>query len=166
LTSDPTYPLGPPLIGALTRMPADAVRARMLADLHDAGFDDLVPAHLAVLQYPGPEGRRPSELAAQARMTKQAMNYLLRQLQELGYLTRDGDPGDQRFKRIRLTTRGHAAARAIRESVGKVEAELEQELGAKRFSELRRLLADLNGTRVVRDFHEGPPGASPVGHRS
>jgi hypothetical protein len=81
------YPLGPPLIGALLRMPLDAVVARILAGLHEAGFTDLVPAHFPVLRYPGPENRRPSELAAEARMTKQAMNYLLGQMQQLGYLT-------------------------------------------------------------------------------
>jgi hypothetical protein len=53
-----------------------------------------------VLRYPGAEHRRPSELAADARMTKQAMNYLLGQMQRLGYLTRDDDPDDQRFKRV------------------------------------------------------------------
>ena len=35
----------------------------MLAGLHERGFDDLVAAHLNVLQYPGPESLRPSELA-------------------------------------------------------------------------------------------------------
>lgn len=66
----------------------------MLADLHDAGFTDLVTAHFAVLRYPGPDGSRPSDLAVGAGMTKQAMNYLLGQLEQCGYLVRsDGaDP--------------------------------------------------------------------------
>ena len=131
-------------------MPADAVRARMLAGLHAAGFTDLVPAHLAVLRYPGPEDRRPSELAAEAGMTKQAMNYLLGQMQQLGYLVRDDDPDDQRSKRIRLTKRGHAVARAIRKIVAEVEAELEDQLGATQFDQLRDLLIELNATAVVR----------------
>ena len=101
-------------MGALLRMPLDAVLARNLLDLHNAGFTDLVPAHLAVLRYPGPQNRRPTELAAEARVTKQAMNYLLGQMQQLGYLTRDDDPDDQRFKRVRLTKRGHAAAHPSR----------------------------------------------------
>jgi DNA-binding MarR family transcriptional regulator len=157
LTLKPEYPLGPPLIGALMRMPADAVVARILRDLHKAGFTDLVPAHFAVLRYPGPENRRPSELAAEARMTKQAMNYLLGQMQQLGYLTRDDDPDDQRFKRVHLTERGRAAARAIRESVTEIEAELEQDFGEARFDQLRQLLIQLNATSFVRDFHGRPP---------
>jgi DNA-binding MarR family transcriptional regulator len=134
-------------------MPADAVRARMISGLHEAGFTDLVPAHLAALRYPGPENRRPSELAAEAGMTKQAMNYLLGQMQELGYLVRDDDPDDQRSKRIRLTQRGHAVARAIRKTVAEVEAELEEQLGSAHFDQLRQLLIELNDTAVVREFH-------------
>src|SRR5664279_246449 len=77
-----------PLLGALLRMPLDAVRQRMLDDLHAAGFTDLVPAHSAVLRYPGPQGRRPSDVAAEAGMSRQAMNYLLGELEQLGYLER------------------------------------------------------------------------------
>ena len=142
------------------RMPVDAVFARILLDLHNAGFTDLVPAHLAVLRYPGPENRRPSELAAEARMTKQAMNYLLGQMQQLGYLTREEDPGDQRFKRVHLTERGLGAARAIRETVADIEAELEQELGPSQLDQLRRLLIQLNSTGFVREFHHRPPGTT------
>jgi DNA-binding MarR family transcriptional regulator len=160
LTLKPEYPLGPPLIGALMRMPGDAVLARILHDLHNAGFTDLVPAHLAVLRYPGPENRRPTELAAETRMTKQAINYLLGQMQQLGYLTRDDDPDDQRFKRVHLTERGHAAARAIRESVAEIEAELEQEFGPAQFDRLRELLIQLNATSFVRDFHQRSRGAT------
>ena len=36
-------------------------------------------------------------------MTKQALNYLLGQLEQLGYLTRETDSNDQRSKRVRLT---------------------------------------------------------------
>jgi DNA-binding MarR family transcriptional regulator len=133
----------PPLIGALLRIPFETVRDRMLAGLHERGFTDLVAAHLDVFQYPGPENQRPLELASQTRMTKQALNYLLGQLQQLGYLTREVDDDDQRSKRVRLTCRGHAAVKAIREIVQEVEAEWEQELGPRNFEQLRRLLTQL-----------------------
>ena len=54
---------GPPLIGALLRVPWEAVHRHMLERLHGRGFDDLDAAHLIVFQYPGPQGTRPSELA-------------------------------------------------------------------------------------------------------
>ena len=133
----------PPLIGALLRVPFETVRDRMLAGLHERGFTDLVAAHLDVFQYPGPENQRPLQLATQTRMTKQALNYLLGQLQQLGYLTRETDDNDQRSKRIRLTPRGHAAIKAIREIVQDVESEWEQQLGARKFAQLRDLLTQL-----------------------
>jgi DNA-binding MarR family transcriptional regulator len=133
----------PPLIGALLRIPFETVRDRMLAGLRERGFTDLVAAHLDVFQYPGPENQRPIKLASQTRMSKQALNYLLGQLEQLGYLTRETDNSDQRSKRIRLTPRGHAAIKAIREIVRQVEAEWEQQLGPKRFAQLRECLEQL-----------------------
>jgi DNA-binding MarR family transcriptional regulator len=135
---------GPPLIGALLRMPWESVLERLLAGLRERGFTDLGASHLSVLQWPGPDDLRPSELAAQSRMSKQALNYLLGQLERLGYLERRDDPGDRRFKRIALTQRGRRAALAMRDIVRDVEAEWEQQLGPERFAELRLLLTDLN----------------------
>src|SRR5262249_55584856 len=142
-SSDFTEPLGPPLIGALLRIPLDAVRTRMLERLHERGFDDLEPAHLIVLQYPGPQGARPSELAGRLRMSKQAVNYLLGQLERQGYLERVADANDGRSKRIALTSRGRDAALTIREAVAEVEGDWTRQLGPRRFGQLRALLADL-----------------------
>src|SRR5262245_59721254 len=89
---------GPPLIGALLRLPWEAVQRHMLERLHERGFTDLQPAHLNVFQYPGPQGAKPSELAARLRMTKQALNYLLGELERLGYLERQPHPDDLRSK--------------------------------------------------------------------
>jgi DNA-binding MarR family transcriptional regulator len=125
----------------------------MLAGLRDAGFTDLVPAHFAVLRYPPPEGRRPSDCAAAAGMTRQAMGYLLGQLEELGYLTRKDDPEDHRSKRIHLTERGYAVAQTIRQTVGEIEAELDAELGSQQFAQLRQLLVKLNATDTIRDHN-------------
>lgn len=133
----------PPLIGALLRVPYETVRERMLAGLHDRGFTDLVAAHVDVWRHPGPENQRPSELATQTRMTKQALNYLLGQLEQLGYLTRETDSGDQRSKRVCLTPRGRAATKAIYEIVQEVETDWEQQLGPRKFGQLRRLLTQL-----------------------
>lgn len=140
-----------PLIGALLRIPFETVRERMLAGLHHRGYSDLIAAHLDVFQYPGPENRRPSELAAHTRMSKQALNYLLGQLEQLGYLTRETDKSDQRSKRIHLTPRGQAATKAIREIVGEVEAEWQQQLGPRKFAQLRDLLAQLQTTTAHTD---------------
>jgi DNA-binding MarR family transcriptional regulator len=137
-------PLGPPLIGALLRVPWEAVQRHMLARLREGGFDDLDAAHLSVFRYPGPQGERPSELAARLGMTKQALNYLLGELERLGYLERRPDPDDLRSRRIALTARGVAMGVAMREAVGEMEADWERRLGPRRFAQLRALLVDLN----------------------
>jgi DNA-binding MarR family transcriptional regulator len=163
LTDDSESPIGPPLIGALLRTPLDTIRSRMLAALHDAGFTDIVPAHFAVFRYPPPEGRRPSDVAADAGMTRQAMGYLLGQLEQLDYLTRTDDPEDQRSKRINLTERGYAAAQTIRQAVREIEADLKTELGPAQFAELRQLLVKLNATDTIRGNQPRPSPATSAG---
>ena len=137
-------PFGPPLIGALLRVPWEAVRRHMLERLQESGFDDLDAAHLNVFQYPGPQGARPSELAARLGISKQALNYLLGELERLGYLERRADPDDLRSKRVALTARGNSAIAVIREAVGEVESAWAEQLGAERFAQLRGLLVELN----------------------
>jgi DNA-binding MarR family transcriptional regulator len=137
-------PFGPPLIGALLRLPWDAVQQHMLERLHAGGFDDFDAAYLPVFQYPGPQGTRPSELAARLRISKQALNYLLRELERLGYLERRPDTDDLRSKRIALTTRGIAAVGVIRDAVAEVETAWAQQLGPERFAVLRSVLIELS----------------------
>ena len=72
------------LIGALLRVPAQAIHRRIIDELNAAGFKDLRVPHMAVLQFPGPDGLRPSMLAERAGISKQAMNQLLRSLEGLG----------------------------------------------------------------------------------
>ena len=145
-TKPPTrqQPFGPPLIGALLRIPWEAVQRHMLERLHERGYADLDTAHLNVFQYPGPQGTRPSELAARLRISKQALNYLLGELERLDYLERRPDPDDLRSKRVALTPRGTSAIGVIREAVGEIETTWADQLGTQRLSQLRGLLLDLN----------------------
>jgi DNA-binding MarR family transcriptional regulator len=77
-------------------------------------------------------------------MSKQALNYLLGQLERLGYLERHADPDDLRSKRIVLTQRGVSAIPVIREAVAEVETAWAQRLGPERFSQFRSVLLELN----------------------
>jgi DNA-binding MarR family transcriptional regulator len=143
-TTAPGQPFGPPLIGALLRIPLEAVHRRMLERLHEHGFTDLDVAHLTVFQYPGPQDARPSELAGRLRMSKQALGYLLGQLELGGYLERQPDPNDNRGKRISVTAKGVRAIGVIRDAVAEVESEWARQLGAARFDQLRELLGELD----------------------
>jgi DNA-binding MarR family transcriptional regulator len=142
--------VGPPLIGALLRFPWETVQRHMLERLHERGFDDFDAAYLSVFQYPGPQDTRPSELATRLRMTKQAINHLLGQLERLDYLERKPDPDDLRSKRIVLTGRGKAAIRVIRDAVAEIETIWTEQLGPKQFEQLRDLLLELNKTTDAR----------------
>jgi DNA-binding MarR family transcriptional regulator len=137
-------PLGPPLIGVLLRKQWETVRQRMLARLHERGFGDLDAPHLNVLQYPGPQGMRPTDLAERLRVSKQALSYQLRELEQLGYLERRADANDRRSRRIHLTPRGTSALWAIRGAVHDIERDWAEQLGAERFAQLRTLLLDLD----------------------
>src|SRR5215467_11810436 len=139
-----TEPLGPPLIGALLRQPWEAVQEHMLARLHANGFADFDASYLIVFQYPGPQGQRPSELATRLRISKQALNHLLGQLEQRGYVKRQPDGDDRRSKRITLTDRGIKAGTTMREAVSNLEDSWAQQLGPKRFNQLRNLLHDLS----------------------
>jgi DNA-binding MarR family transcriptional regulator len=116
----------------------------MLEQLHERGFADLDAAHLNVFLYPGPQGTKPSELAARLRASKQSINHLLGQLERLGYLERRDDPDDQRSRRIHLTPRGRAAGLTMRETVQEVERNWERRLGKPRMALLRELLHELS----------------------
>jgi DNA-binding MarR family transcriptional regulator len=157
-TSSLEGPFGQPMIGALLRMPVDVVHRRMFERLQEAGFTDFDRAHLIVFQWPGPDDTRPSELAVRLQISKQALNYLLGQLERLGYLARRPDPDDQRGKRIAVTERGREAIGVIRDAVHEVEAAWAAQLTPERFEQLKALLLDLNHGLAAGEWAADDPG--------
>ena len=143
------------LIGAMLRVPAQAIHLRIIDELNKAGFDDLSLPHIAVLQYPGPDGVRPGRLAERAGMSKQAMNQLLRSLENLGYLVRRDESAGSRARVVRFTKRGHAVFNLILSILREVENEWAAELGAREFAHLKKLLYRVWQSGLVK-----LPGAS------
>jgi DNA-binding MarR family transcriptional regulator len=139
------------LIGALLRVPGQAIQRRIIQELNAAGFDDLRVPHMPVLQFPGPDGVRPSTLAERAGMSKQAMNQLLRSLEGLGYLVRADAPDHGRARIVRFTKRGHAVYTAMIEILKNIERDWSTELGAKRFAELKELLFQVWESPLLRE---------------
>lgn len=74
-------------------------------------------------------------------MTRQAITYLIDELERNGYIERRPDPSDGRATVVDLTERGEAAIRVIRASVRRLEREWENELGRSRFAQFRDTLA-------------------------
>jgi DNA-binding MarR family transcriptional regulator len=138
------------LIGALLRVPAQAVQRRIVKELNAAGFDELRLPHMAVLRFPGPDGARPSTLAERAGMTKQAMNQLLRSLEGFGYIVRSDAPDEGRARIVRFTKRGHAAWAKAHDILRDIERDWTAELGAKDFSRLKELLMRVWESPLIR----------------
>ena len=138
-------PFGPPLIGALLRVPWEAVQRHMLERLHERGFDDLDVAHLNVFQYPGPQGARPSELAARLRISKQALNYLLGEARAPRLPGASGQIPTTFARNVSFSPFA-APPRSSRsgDAVDEVEVAWAQQLGPERFAQLRNLLLELN----------------------
>jgi DNA-binding MarR family transcriptional regulator len=128
------------LIGALLRVPSQAIHRRIINELNTAGFEELRLPHMAVLQFPGPEGARPGTLAERAGMSKQAMNQLLRSLEDLGYISRSDAPEEGRARIVRFTKRGRAAYSKVHDILRDIEHEWSAELGPTRFAQLKELL--------------------------
>lgn len=139
-----TDPKTLPPVGALLRRPALMVRHEVMNDLHDAGFSDVLPAHLGVFQHPGPDGQRPGVLAMRTRTSKQAMNHLLHQLESNGYIHRESHPDDRRTRVVRLTERGWAAQSLIQQTTTRLEQEWYQALGEDMYGGLSSALDRLH----------------------
>lgn len=138
------------LIGALLRVPAQAIHRRIIRELNAAGFEELRVPHMAVLQFPSPDGVRPGLLAERAGMSKQAMNQLLRSLEGLGYLARSDSPDEGRARIVRLTKRGRAAYAKIHEILRNIEREWSAELGPKNFTQFKGLLLKVWESPLVK----------------
>jgi DNA-binding MarR family transcriptional regulator len=130
-----------PMIGALLRLPHEAVVTRLLEALRREHLE-LSQTKLAVFLFPGPEGRRPSDLARQCGMTRQAMNYVLSGLEAEGYLERH-DAAAPKARLVRTTERGRQVIRVLRTEVVEIEREWAGHLGRARYGQLRDSLHEL-----------------------
>lgn len=114
---------------------------RMLAALSQRGHD-ISPTELRVFLYPGPDGKRPIDLARQCDMTRQAMNYVLSGLERKGYVARRNDGANTSV--VQLTDRGWQLIPVIRGCIATIEKEWTVRLGTRRFAALRATLLELS----------------------
>lgn len=113
-----------------------------------AGFTDITLAQARVAARIGPDGTRVSDLAAQARVTKQSAAFLVEQLEAAGYVERVPDPTDGRARLVRLTRRARRVARVADAEVEQVLAEWADHVGDQR---LRQVLETLRDLRDITD---------------
>ena len=131
-----------PMLGALLRLANQTMTEQLVRWLATSGFDDIQPAHSAVIQplWDLPDGARLTTLARQSRITKQSMSALVEHLEKHGYVERVADPDDARASLVRLTARGRAYGKAIRQFARDCEADLAKRVGARRVEDLRKTL--------------------------
>lgn len=130
-------------LGLLMFIPYRSMEMRVMADLADAGFDDLTPAQAKVFQRINDGGSRLTELAEAAQVTKQTAGFLVDQLEAAGYVRRVSDPSDGRARLVTFAPRGRRAVAVAGRTVARVEREWTDHLGAKRTQQLRATLSAL-----------------------
>jgi DNA-binding MarR family transcriptional regulator len=115
----------------------------MLARIHAAGHPDVTTAMIALFRFAGVDRRRPGEIASTARLSKQATNDMLRELERLGYVERHPDPTDGRARIIQLTKRGQALDTAVWTAGREVEQSWRDRFGDRQWATLNDVLDKL-----------------------
>jgi DNA-binding MarR family transcriptional regulator len=138
-----------PWVGALLRAAWTSVRDHIDEAARSAGYDDLNRAHVSLFRHPTLDGIRPTDLAHEMRISKQALNDVLRDLERQGYIRREVDPADRRSRLIRLTEKGVKLEDTIRLAARDAERKIERELGREEFRSFRKALVE--AVRTLND---------------
>ena len=120
-----------------------ALEQRAFEAVVAAGITDITLAQARVAARIAPGGTRVSDLALQARVTKQSAAFLVEQLEAAGYVERVPDPTDRRARLVRLTPRAQRVAQAADAEVERVLAEWADHVGEERLRQVYETLRDL-----------------------
>lgn len=120
-----------------------ALEQRAFDALIASGITDITLAQARVAARIGPDGTRVSDLALQARVTKQSAAFLVEQLEAAGYVERVPDPTDRRARLVRLTNRSRRLAEVADAEVQRVLAEWADHVGEERLRQMYETLRDL-----------------------
>jgi len=120
-----------------------AAETRVMEALAASGADDITLAQSRLLQRLDPRGIRLTELAEQARVTKQTAGELVDQLERAGYVVRAPDPSDARARLVTLSDKGVALWEAAAAEVARVENQWREFLGDRKFQQMRDALLAL-----------------------
>jgi len=132
-----------PNLGILLFVAYRALEQRAYDAVVAAGVRDITPAQARLAARIGPGGTRVSDLADQARVTKQSAGFLVEQLEAAGYVDRVPDPADGRARLVRLTARADPVVAAADAEVERVLHEWAGHVGADRLRQVHQTLRDL-----------------------
>lgn len=125
----------------------DAFESRIVDGIREGGYPDFKPSDGTALRNVALEGSRPSDMARQARITKQAMGQLIKDLERRDYVAVQVDELDRRARVVQLTRKGRGLLAVGQDVYRELEREWRKELGEPEFEQLRDLLE-----RVVEAF--------------
>lgn len=119
-----------------------------VTELEGHGYADFKMGYMPLLMNIHPEGITNNELAKKAKVTKQAMSKVVKELVEAGYIVTETHGQDKRSSIISLTVKGKKLVLSARKKVSELEAEYEVIIGKKKFADLKEML-----TRIM-DYHD------------
>jgi DNA-binding MarR family transcriptional regulator len=132
-----------PNLGILLFVAYRALEQRAHDALVAADITDITLAQARIAARIGPHGTRVSDLAEQARVTKQSAGFLVEQLETAGYVERVPDPADRRARLVRLTSRADRVVETANAEVERVLAEWADHVGVDRLRQVHETLLDL-----------------------
>ena len=109
--------------------------------VRSGGFPAVAEVHMTLLRNLDLNGTRPTEIAARARMTKQAMADLVAKTELLGWVARVPDPEDGRARTVVFTGTGLRLFEQTRIGVERAERRLAMVIGDPFLAEMKRRLA-------------------------
>ena len=115
---------------------------RIWTQLAAKGYPEIRPAHSQVFANLGMGSVRVTELARRAQVTQQAMGKMLKELEQMGYVTRAVDSADKRAKEIQLTELGIQLAGDCLEVVDEVRGHYESKIGVKELTDVEDSLRE------------------------
>jgi len=119
------------------------VESQVMAALARSGVTDVTLAQSRLLQRLDPAGSRLTDLAEQARVTKQTAGALVDQLEHAGYVVRRPDPSDARARLVTLSDTGVDLCRTVAAEVRRIEQGWREHLGDAAFDAMRTALLSL-----------------------
>jgi DNA-binding MarR family transcriptional regulator len=119
------------------------MNAEMTRRVQARGWSDFKPSFTTVLSHLDSEGTTISTLAKRIGTTRQAVSQLTRAIEEVGLLERVPHPTDGRSVTVRHTDAGRRILLDAIDVMTEIENEYALALGARRATDLKRLLRAL-----------------------
>lgn len=137
-------------LGVILFLVVEDYESRFLAAYRELGFGDVQRSHGAVLRHLDGNGATVSVLAKRAGQSKQSIGKVVRQLEELGYLSVVVGLEDRRSRIVRFSLRGERLVSVSNRVVDDIRRNYRQLLGEAEFARLYTILDELTSSLGVR----------------